>query len=93
MHIIINTTYNPWIFLTFTNNLRYAREFVLGMQEQDSKGHPRMIALLKHFTAYSTETNRGHDTYNISEFDLYDTYLPQVNNLHDSHATSKLKFT
>jgi hypothetical protein len=25
----------------------------------------------------STETNRGHDTYNISTFDLHDTYLPQ----------------
>ena len=36
-----------------------------------------MAALLKHFTAYSTETNRGHDTYNISTFDLHDTYLPQ----------------
>ena len=37
-----------------------------------------MAALLKHFTAYSTETNRGHDSYNISTFDMHDTYLPQV---------------
>jgi hypothetical protein len=26
---------------------------------------------------YSTETNRGHDSYNISVFDMHDTYLPQ----------------
>ena len=36
-----------------------------------------MLAYLKHFTAYSTETNRGHDNYNISQHDLFDTYLPQ----------------
>ena len=50
---------------------------VSGMQERDSHGYPKMAALLKHFTAYSTETNRGHDSYNISRFDLHDTYLPQ----------------
>ena len=27
--------------------------------------------------AYSRETNRGHDTYNISLYDFADTYLPQ----------------
>lgn len=26
---------------------------------------------------YSTETNRGHDSYTISTFDMHDTYLPQ----------------
>ncbi len=36
-----------------------------------------MLALLKHFTAYSTETNRGHDSYTISMHDLWDTYLAQ----------------
>ena len=55
----------------------YAKHMVIGCQEPDSNGHPRMIALLKHFTAYSTEHGRGHDTYNISDFDLFDTYLPQ----------------
>ena len=29
----------------------YAAEFVRGMQEEDAAGHPKMIALLKHFTA------------------------------------------
>ncbi len=54
-----------------------ASAMVSGMQERDSHGYPKMAALLKHFTAYSTETNRGHDSYNISTFDLHDTYLPQ----------------
>ena len=35
-----------------------------------------MIAYLKHLTAYSTETNRGHDDYTISPHDLWETYLP-----------------
>ena len=29
------------------------------------------------FTAYSRETNRGHDTYQISAFDFAESYLPQ----------------
>jgi|EP01043_Picozoa_sp_COSAG02_P001071 beta-glucosidase-like glycosyl hydrolase len=29
----------------------YASEFIGGMQERDAAGHPKMIALLKHFTA------------------------------------------
>lgn len=55
----------------------YATMMVQGMQEKDSKGHPKMLAYLKHFDAYSRETDRGHDNYNISMFDLFDTYLRQ----------------
>eukprot|EP01062_Namystynia_karyoxenos_P013270 TRINITY_DN1478_c0_g1_i1.p1 TRINITY_DN1478_c0_g1~~TRINITY_DN1478_c0_g1_i1.p1 ORF type:complete len:869 (+),score=260.55 TRINITY_DN1478_c0_g1_i1:64-2607(+) len=55
----------------------YAKHMVQGMQEEDSKGHPKMLAYLKHFTAYSRETDRGHDTYNISMHDLHETYLAQ----------------
>jgi len=55
----------------------YGAEMMLGMQEEDENGHPKMMAYLKHFTAYSTETNRGGDTYEISMHDLFDTYLPQ----------------
>lgn len=50
---------------------------VRGMQQPDEQGHPLMLAYLKHFTAYSTEANRGHDTYNISLFDYWDSYLAQ----------------
>jgi beta-glucosidase-like glycosyl hydrolase len=35
-----------------------------------------MLAYVKHFDAYSVETNRGHDTHNISTYDFWDTYLP-----------------
>lgn len=56
---------------------QYATHMVQGMQEEDSLGHPKVMAYLKHFTAYSRETGRGHDDYNISMHDLFDTYLPQ----------------
>ena len=55
----------------------YGYHMIEGMQEKDDNGHPKMLAYLKHFTAYSTETNRGHDTYNISMYDFWDTYLAQ----------------
>jgi len=55
----------------------YAVEYVNGCQELDKNGHPRMLAFLKHFTAYSMEANRGHSDFNISKFDLFDSYLPQ----------------
>jgi beta-glucosidase-like glycosyl hydrolase len=58
-------------------NGKYAAAMVSGMQEPDAHGHPKMLTYLKHYTAYSRETNRGHDTYNISMFDFWDTYLPQ----------------
>ena len=56
---------------------QYAALKLTGMQEKDEQGHPKMAAYLKHFTAYSRETNRGHDTYNISMHDLWETYLAQ----------------
>lgn len=55
----------------------YASEMVQGMQTKNTNGMPLMLAYLKHFTAYSRETNRGHDTYNISQYDLFDSYLAQ----------------
>jgi beta-glucosidase-like glycosyl hydrolase len=58
-------------------NGHYAKHMVQGMMEEDDHGHPRMLPYLKHFTAYSTEKNRGHDTYNISMHDFFDTYLAQ----------------
>jgi len=55
----------------------YATEYVKGQQQRDAKGFLKMRAYLKHYTAYSVETNRGHDNYAISTFDFFDTYLPQ----------------
>ncbi|GMH47864.1 hypothetical protein TL16_g00169 [Triparma laevis f. inornata] len=57
-------------------NGEYASHMVQGMQEEDANGHPKMIAYVKHLTAYSTETNRGHDDYTISPHDLFESYLP-----------------
>eukprot|EP01062_Namystynia_karyoxenos_P064169 TRINITY_DN5706_c0_g1_i1.p1 TRINITY_DN5706_c0_g1~~TRINITY_DN5706_c0_g1_i1.p1 ORF type:complete len:758 (+),score=216.76 TRINITY_DN5706_c0_g1_i1:105-2378(+) len=55
----------------------YASEMVQGLQEKDARGHLKTVAFLKHFTAYSTESKRGHDSYSISMHDFWDTYLPQ----------------
>ena len=55
----------------------YAAAMVRGMQEEDDKGRPRMLAFLKHFAAYSTETDRMHAQFRVSAFDLFDTYLRQ----------------
>ena len=55
----------------------YGKAVVLGMQEQDANGHPKSLAFLKHFTAYSTEVNRARDDYPISKHDLFETFLPQ----------------
>ncbi|CAK9000074.1 unnamed protein product [Durusdinium trenchii] len=55
----------------------YAVHMVSGMQQRDENGYKKTAAYLKHYTAYSTEANRGHDTYNISTYDFFDTYLAQ----------------
>ena len=55
----------------------YGSEMVQGMQEEDPQGRPKMIAMLKHFTSYSRETDRGSDTYNISQHDFFEAYLAQ----------------
>jgi beta-glucosidase-like glycosyl hydrolase len=68
----------------------YAANFVQGMQEEDAAGHPKMIALLKHFVAYSQETGRGHDVENISHFDLFDSYLPQYKIAFDGGASGAM---
>jgi beta-glucosidase-like glycosyl hydrolase len=39
-------------------NGHYAAAVVKGMQQPDSRGHPLALAFLKHFDAYSKETNR-----------------------------------
>ena len=67
-------------------NGRYAVEMVTGMQVKDAKGYPAMLAYLKHLTAYSTETNRGHDTYNVSAHDLFETCV--LRNLIALHTPS-----
>ena len=54
-----------------TLNGKYAASMVQGMQQLDSAGHPKMIAYLKHYTAYSKEQNRGHDSYQISMCDPF----------------------
>ncbi len=61
----------------------FATEYVLGMQfgsadalTLNTSTH-RMLASLKHYNAYSRETDRMGSEGNVSLFDLWDTYLPQ----------------
>jgi hypothetical protein len=49
---------------------------VRGLQEGPDAKHLRVIAALKHFAAYSVEDARSWRDFNISTFDLQDTYLP-----------------
>jgi len=54
----------------------YAAEMVKGMQAANQSKFFKMVAGLKHYTAYSTETDRSQAFFNISKHDLWDTYLP-----------------
>lgn len=55
----------------------YATEMVKGMQEGESfPKYIKLAAALKHFTAYSTETDRMQQMFYITQHDLFDTYLP-----------------
>ena len=59
---------------------------VKAMQTPDAQGHPRVNAYLKHFDAYSTETNRMHSDFNITQFDFFDSYLPQYEMAFSTHS-------
>eukprot|EP00008_Paramoeba_atlantica_P009980 CAMPEP_0201481994 /NCGR_PEP_ID=MMETSP0151_2-20130828/6242_1 /ASSEMBLY_ACC=CAM_ASM_000257 /TAXON_ID=200890 /ORGANISM="Paramoeba atlantica, Strain 621/1 / CCAP 1560/9" /LENGTH=701 /DNA_ID=CAMNT_0047864447 /DNA_START=732 /DNA_END=2837 /DNA_ORIENTATION=+ len=55
----------------------YASYYVQGMQVGEDRRYLKMVSGLKHFTAYSVESGRSVRNYNISIFDLFDTYLAQ----------------
>ena len=54
----------------------YATNYVQGCQ-QHNNSYLKMVSGLKHFDAYSVEDNRAGRSFNISMFDLWDTFLPQ----------------
>eukprot|EP00040_Diaphanoeca_grandis_P016335 m.84243 g.84243 ORF g.84243 m.84243 type:complete len:798 (+) comp25726_c0_seq1:98-2491(+) len=59
-------------------NGQYAIGVVRGMQEGDDPKYPLLIhSTLKHYTAYSIETNRFAVSGNVSSYDLFDSFLPQ----------------
>jgi len=61
-----------------TLNGEYAVQVVRGIQEGDDPRWPLKIhATLKHYTAYSVETNRFGFIGNVSTYDVYDSFLPQ----------------
>ena len=59
----------------------YATEYTIGVQgesdtHEQSGGYTKVIAALKHYTAYSVETGRGSTNFWISQHDMEETYLP-----------------
>lgn len=59
----------------------YAAAVVRGMQQMQPSPllgkYYKMLSSLKHYTAYTIETNRFGINENISVYDLHDSYLPQ----------------
>jgi xylan 1,4-beta-xylosidase len=46
-------------------------------EKADDKPFPKMLAYLKHYTAYNVETKRFTFSANVSDYDFWDSYLPQ----------------
>ena len=59
-----------------TINGDYAEQFVAGMQGDQSSGYLKVSACLKHYAAYSGETNRMAFSANVTSQDMEDSYLP-----------------
>eukprot|EP01050_Picozoa_sp_SAG11_P017189 SAG11_NODE_2449_length_3349_cov_1.549846_1_plen_111_part_00 len=74
--IIEVPTEDPWY------SGEYGTAVVEGVQWTGSTASPngrrytKINAALKHFFAYSVEGGRGSTNFNISQHDIYDTYLP-----------------
>ena len=58
-------------------NGHYAKEVVAGLQKQDSKGHPLVLAYLKHFTMYNGPQATNTPKEMVSLHDIHETYLAQ----------------
>ena len=54
----------------------YAAGVVRGMQGPPTDRYIKVSSHLKHYTAYNVETNRMAFNGNISQYDLWDTYMP-----------------
>ena len=54
----------------------YAAAYVQGLQQPQPGGELKILAMLKHYTAYSKEVDRFTWTAPVSAFDLWDSYLP-----------------
>lgn len=53
----------------------YAKEIVKAIQEGSDSRYVKIVAALKHYTAYSRQGS--NNDANITPYDLHDTYLPQ----------------
>lgn len=55
----------------------YAVQYLHGMQQMGSDGNLKMLAYVKHYTAYNKEASRFTWVANVTYFDMWDSYLPQ----------------
>lgn len=57
---------------------QYAAAYVHGMQQRDATPKSRLLisSYLKHYTEYNVETSRFTFTHNVSQFSMWDSYLP-----------------
>ena len=55
----------------------YATAYLRGMQQRSARGHLKMLAMVKHYTAYSKEAERFEWGADVAMFDMFDSYLPQ----------------
>jgi beta-glucosidase-like glycosyl hydrolase len=70
--------HTPRVLIELMQNGEYAVQEVRGMQEgEDPKWPLKIHATLKHYTAYSVETDRLGFIGNVSTHDVYDSFLPQ----------------
>ena len=67
----------------------YAVAYTKGMQQVSAKtGHLKMLAYLKHYTAYNKESGRFTWKANVTTFDFWDSYLPQYEMAFKEGSTS-----
>ena len=58
---------------------QYAISYTQGMQQVSSgpRPHLKMAAYMKHYTAYNVKAQRFTFRANVTQFDFWDSYLPQ----------------
>ncbi len=55
---------------------QYGVHYTLGLQWGTDARYTKAIGALKHYTMYSVEAGRGSTYFDISSYDIEDTYLP-----------------
>ena len=76
-------------------NGHYAKEMVTGLQEEDSAGHPKVLAYLKHYTMYNGPQATDIPKEMVSLHDLHETCARSTissRSLHTKHFQQPVTF-